>query len=89
MKNRVGVQDKKRRCAELASAASAKKEELLGGLVGEKLSVLFETRDERGWTGHSDNFAEVVCDCEGDLRGRVCECLAIASDGGRLTAVLL
>ncbi|MBO7376977.1 MAG: MiaB/RimO family radical SAM methylthiotransferase [Clostridia bacterium] len=89
MKNRVGEQDKKRRCAELASAAAAKKEKLLDGLAGERLSVLFETREEGGWTGHSDNFAEVLCECDADLRGRVCDCLVLSREGARLTAVLI
>lgn len=87
MSGKIPPEEKKKRVGILYSDAAAKRRELLDGLTGETLPVLFETREGCVWTGHSDNFAEVVCENPGELRGRIINCRVTGNDGSVCRAI--
>ena len=81
MAGKIPPEVKKARVALLYSDAAKKRRELLDGLTGEILPVLFETSDGCRRTGHSDNFAEVTVESPEDLHGRIVLCRVTGNDG--------
>lgn len=70
MPGQVTKNEKARRAHEAQAVADEMRRAYLEGCVGKTLEVLFETTDGKTWTGHSDNYCNVVVQGE-NLRGLV------------------
>ena len=72
-KNQVPEAEKKRRSEILIAEKNKVRDEVLAEICerGELLPCIFETREGRGWTAHSDTFAEVKVESDEDLSGRL------------------
>ena len=72
---------KAKRSKQARAVVSETRKRFLESMVGKTLPVLFETREEGLWKGHSDNYLEVAASGD-DLRGTVHNVLINAvSDG--------
>lgn len=72
-KNQVPEGEKRRRSEILITEKNKVRDEVLAEIChrGEPLSCIFETREGRVWTAHSDTFAEVRVESRGELSGRL------------------
>ena len=72
-KNQVSEVEKKRRSEILIAEKNKVRDEVLAEICerGELLPCIFETREGRVWTAHSDTFAEVKVESDEDLSGRL------------------
>ncbi len=72
-KNQVPEGEKRRRSEILITEKNKVRDEVLAEICqrGEPLSCIFETREGRVWTAHSDTFAEVKVESRSELSGRL------------------
>lgn len=72
-KNQVPEGEKRRRSEILITEKNKVRDEVLAEIChrGEPLSCIFETREGRVWTAHSDTFAEVRVESRYELSGRL------------------
>ena len=72
-KNQVPEGEKRRRSEILITEKNKVRDEVLAEICGrgEPLSCIFETREGRVWTAHSDTFAEVRVESRHELSGRL------------------
>lgn len=72
-KNQVPEGEKRRRSEILITEKNKVRDEVLSEICerGEPLSCIFETREGRVWTAHSDTFAEVRVESRYELSGRL------------------
>lgn len=72
-KNQVPEGEKRRRSEILITEKNKVRDEVLAEICqrGEPLSCIFETREGRVWTAHSDTFAEVRVESPDELSGRL------------------
>ena len=72
-KNQVPEGEKRRRSEILITEKNKVRDEVLSEICerGEPLSCIFETREGRVWTAHSDTFAEVRVESRHELSGRL------------------
>ena len=81
MEGQVDRATKAKRSKQARAVVSETRKRFLESMVGKTLPVLFETREEGLWKGHSDNYLEVAASGD-DLRGTVHNVLINAvSDG--------
>lgn len=66
--NKVSVSVKKERSKALAHLACQKKQIFQQQFFGKTLTVLFENKEGVYWKGHADNYLEVACTSDHDLR---------------------
>ena len=53
------------------------------------LSVLFETRTDNTWTGHTDTYAEVCVESDDDLQGKIASVLPQMARAGKIYGTLI
>lgn len=90
MEHQVSKEVKNRRCKELAAVQQKIKREILENVVknGTPLPVLFETEENGVAIGHTHHFMEIEVQGSG-LRGQILPVLPIATDGDRLSGILV
>lgn len=82
--DQVAEDVKRERSARLIAVKNQVRDEALFGLVraGAPLSVVFETRRGKVYSGHSDSYVEVVCESETDLRGEIRNVIPLSHKDG-------
>ncbi len=93
MPGQVPQEVKYRRAAEMTAAGAEMRRAFLGGLVGKRVSVLFERERGDGFhRGHAPDytFVKVPADpCDGDLRGRMADVAVTAAEDGYCAGELI
>ena len=78
------------RSARLIAVKNEVRDSVLSGIVkrGKPLSVVFETKQGRLYTGHSDSYVEVVCEAPRDVRTEICEVVPKGFSDGKIVGSL-
>lgn len=79
---------KREREKRLSQVQAEIRRSILNEMIGKSAEVLFETRENGTWTGHSPNFLEVVCKTDLPLHGEIRTVRLTESDGDRCYGVL-
>lgn len=82
---------KKDRSARLIAHAERVRDAVLDRVVadGRALPVVFETKGEGGFVGHSDSYIEVLAESDGDLTGKLLSVIPISHKNGVVHGKLL
>lgn len=82
---------KRERSARLISHAEFVRDRVLDRVVAEKksLPVVFETRGENGFLGHSDSYIEVEVESEDELSGKLLSVIPVSHKNGVIHGKLL
>jgi tRNA A37 methylthiotransferase MiaB len=87
MPNQVPAHVKQERSRELAAVEADLRDAYYGSLLGRRLRVLVETREEERWHGTSCRYATVELGASRDVEdGRFVEVVAGGVSGERITA---
>ena len=81
MKNQIPEDVKHQRVALLSQKAAAVRCEILDGLVGSEVEVLFESHSGGYAYGHTPEFIEVKVRSAGDMHAKICRVRLVSHDG--------
>lgn len=81
MKNQIPEDVKHQRVALLSQKAAAVRSEILDGLVGSEVEVLFESHSGGYAYGHTPEFIEVKVRSAGDMHAKICRARLVSHDG--------